>query len=136
MKYDAICMSCVSTFEYYRPVAERNNVPPCPACAGVDVRKIILAAPQACVVGKFEPFKSSVDGTIISTNRELAEHNRRNGVCLLGEGYSNDDILNGKIGQQEVKGQSKKEIAQDIYDAIKKCESGYKPVIQSEGAEL
>lgn len=136
MKYDAICMSCVDTFEYYRPVAERNDVPACPKCSSSDVRKIILAAPQACVTGKFEPFKSSVDGTIISTNRDLAEHNRRNNVCLLGEGYSNDDILNGKLGQQEQKRPDKKEIAQDIYDAIKQCESGYKPVIQSEGAEL
>lgn len=136
MKYDAICMSCVRTFEYYRPIAERMAVPACPECKGTDVRKIILSAPQTCVTGKFEPFKSSVDGTIISNGRELAEHNRRNNVCLLGEGYSNDDILNGKIGQQEQKGPDKKEIAQDIYDAIKKCESGYKPIIQSEGAEL
>lgn len=136
MKYDAICMSCVQTFEYFSSIEERNNVPACPECAGSDVRKVILAAPQGCVKGKFEPFKSTLDGTIISSNRELVEHNRRNNVQLLGDGYSNDDILNGKIGQQEQKGPDKKEIARDIYEAIKLCESGYKPVIQSEGAEL
>lgn len=136
MKYDAICMSCIDTYEYFSSLAERNNVPACPKCSGTDVRKIILTAPQGCVKGKFQPFKSQLDGSIITCNRELNEHNKRNNVCLLGEGYSNDDILNGKIGQEVPKAPSKKEIAQDVYDAIKQCEGGYKPIIQSEGAEL
>ena len=35
--------------------------------------------------GIFEPFKSMVDGTLISTNRQLREHNKRNNVVNAGE---------------------------------------------------
>ncbi len=35
--------------------------------------------------GKFEPFKSMVDGTIISTNKQLREHNKRNNVVQADE---------------------------------------------------
>lgn len=136
MKYDAVCMDCVSTFEYFKPIAERLDVPACAHCGSANTRKVILSAPQGCVKGKFEPFKSQLDGTIISTNRELDEHNKRNRVCLLGEGFSNDDILEGRCVATQMEKPDKKEIAKDIVEAIRSCESGYKPVIQSEGAEL
>lgn len=136
MKYDAICMSCCHQYDYCRPIAERNDVPPCPECGSDDVRKIIVNAPQGCITGKFEAFKSNVDGTIIRNARELEEHNRRNNVCLLGEGYSNEDIVNGSFGQQGPTLPDKKEIARDIVESIRKCEAGYKPTIIEEGAEL
>lgn len=136
MKYDAICMTCAHQYDYIRPIADRNDVPPCPECASTDVRKIIVNAPQGCITGKFEAFKSQVDGTIIRNSRELEEHNRRNKVVLLGEGYSNQDILEGRIGQQAPSAPDKKDIAKDIVESIRRCEAGYKPVIQSEGAEL
>ena len=136
MKYDAVCMTCVNTFEYYRPVAECRAVPDCPHCGGTEVRKIILTAPSGFVKGKFEPFKSQLDGTIITTNRDLEEHNKRNNVRLLGEGYTNEEILAGKCGQQGPIPLDKKEIAKDIVESIRKIEAGYKPIIQSEGAEL
>lgn len=136
MKYDGICLDCANTFEYYRRIAERESVPCCLACGSANTRKIIAAAPIGCVKGKFEPFKSQLDGSIITNNRELAEHNKRNNVCLLGEGYSNEDILAGRCGKTEMDKPDKKDIAKDIVEAIKRCESGYKPKIESEGAEL
>lgn len=136
MKYDAICMTCAHQYDYFCSISERNNVPACPACASADVRKIIVNAPLGCVTGKFEAFKSQVDGTIIRNSRDLEEHNRRNNVRLLGEGYSNEDILNGQIGQRPPPAPDKKDIAKDIVESIRRCEAGYKPVIQSEGAEL
>lgn len=136
MKYDAICLDCTHQYDYYRSIAERMDVPPCPSCGGHDVRKVIVNAPDGCVTGKFQAFKSQIDGTIIRSNRDLEEHNRRNNVRLLGEGYSNQDIMEGKCGQQGPKEPDKKEIAKDIVEAIRRCESGYKPQIQSEGAEL
>ena len=33
----------------------------------------------------FEPFRSVVDGTVISNHRQLEEHNRRNNVVLADE---------------------------------------------------
>lgn len=135
MKYDAICLTCTHQYDYVRPIAERMNVPPCPACASEDVRKIVVNAPLGCVTGKFDAFKSQVDGTIIRNKRELEEHNRRNNVCLLGEGYSNDDILDGKCCEKEAV-PDKKDLAKDIVEAIRKCEAGYKPIVKPEGAEL
>jgi len=35
--------------------------------------------------GTFEPFKSMLDGTIISTNKQLREHNKRNNVVQADE---------------------------------------------------
>ena len=35
--------------------------------------------------GVFEPFKSSVDGTVISTAKQLREHNKRNNVVNADE---------------------------------------------------
>ena len=35
--------------------------------------------------GVFEPFKSMVDGTIIATNKQLREHNKRNNVVNADE---------------------------------------------------
>lgn len=136
MKYDAICMSCAHTYDYYRPVADRAMVPPCPECGGADVRKIILSVARGLVKGKFEPFKSQLDGSVITTERELQEHNKRNNVRLLGEGYSNEDILAGKCGKQGQDPIDKKDVAKDIVESIRRVEAGYKPIIQEEGAEL
>lgn len=135
MKYDAICLKCSHTYEYFRPIADRAMVPECPKCRSGEVRKIILSAPVGFVTGKLEPFKSQIDGTIITTERELQEHNKRNNVCLLGEGYSNEDILAGRCYEKEPP-KDKKEIAKDIVESIRQVEAGYKPLIESEGAEL
>lgn len=135
MKYDAICLTCEHTYEYYRPISERAMVPPCPECGGEQVRKVILSVQKGLVKGKFEPFKSQIDGTIIATERDLQEHNKRNNVRLLGEGYSNEDILAGRCVEKE-KPKDKNDIAKDIVESIRRVEAGYKPNIQHEGAEL
>lgn len=137
MKYDAICLKCTHTYEYFRSVADRAMVPECPECGSGEVRKIILSAPNSFFKGgvRFEPFKSNLDGSIITSESDLQEHNRRNNVCLLGEGYSNEDILAGRCYEKE-KPKDKKEIAKDIAESIRQVEAGYKPLIENEGAEL
>lgn len=137
MKYDAICMRCAHTYEYFRPIVDRAMVPECPECGSGEVRKVILSAPSSFFKGgvRFEAFKSNLDGTLISCEKELQEHNKRNNVQLLGEGYSNEDILAGRCVEKE-KPMDKKEIANDIVESIKRVEAGYKPIIENEGAEL
>jgi hypothetical protein len=39
----------------------------------------------AAIHGKFEPFKSPVDGSVISTNKQLRDHNERNNVVQTSE---------------------------------------------------
>ena len=128
MIYEAECEVCGHGFDYVAAVEDRNNVPLCQMCQG-KARKVIRTAPRGHVTGKFEPFVSSVDGTLISNDRQLKEHNRRNGVVNLNDGYSEEKVISGQIGtkpQQE----SKAEKAKDIIEAIKAVESGYKPKVE------
>lgn len=128
MIYDGECMSCGKQFVYTRSVAQCMDVPPCPAC-GHESRKVILTAPTGIVTGKFEAFRSNLDGSLIRNQRELEDHNRRNNVRLLGEGYTNEQILKGEMGQKKAK-PDKKEIAKDLIDSISAVKAGYKPKVQ------
>lgn len=132
MIYQAECGECRAEFEYVSSVADRNNVPDCKTCGGW-AHKVIRSAPQACVKGKFAPYKSMVDGSIISTEKDLREHNSRNGVVLLNDGYSDEAIKAGlSVGKQPT--QTKDEVAQDIQEAAKAVYNGYEPTIQTDGA--
>jgi putative FmdB family regulatory protein len=135
MKYDAICLTCAHTYEYFRSVADRAMIPVCPECGSGEVRKVILSVQKGFVKGNFAPFKSNLDGSIITCSRDLEEHNKRNNVTLLGDGYSNEDILAGKCCEKAPQ-EDKKAVAADIVDSIRRVEAGYKPTIESEGAEL
>jgi len=122
--YDAKCRSCGKLSTYLSTVEERYSIPPC-HCGG-DRSKIILTAPKGFVKGNFAPFKSPVDGSIISTDRALREHNTRNSVVSIHEGYDEAKVLAGDFGRKEVK-PDKKELANDIGESIYKLNQGYVP---------
>lgn len=44
---------------------------------------------SAMVLKPFEPFKSTIDGTIINDRKQLAAHNKRNGVTNIAD-YGED----------------------------------------------
>lgn len=125
--YEGRCRACETKVDYIRSVDQRKDTPPCPACGGVVVQAI-LTAPSSFVTGKFDAFVSHVDGSLIRSNRDLEEHNRRNNVVNLSDGFSEDKILSGDFGQKEEK-LDPKELKADIAEAIHKVNSGYKPVI-------
>jgi len=129
--YESQCPECEITAEYLRPVEERLDTPICPAC---DVRmgKRIFAAPRGFIRGKFEPFRSTVDGTIIANHRDMAEHNKRNGVECLADGYSNEQVLSGSFSKQKPMTpiSTEKELVDDIMSAAIQVRDGYKPVKQ------
>lgn len=127
MIYQAECLECGHGHEYSRSVANCMDVPVCPVC-GHESKKVIRTAPTGFVSGKFEQYRSQVDGTLIRTQKDLAEHNRRNGVVLLNEGYSEEAIRSGKLGQQKPPVVVKREeVIQDMQEAIHDLENGYKP---------
>lgn len=129
--YQAECNACQAQFEYYASVANCLDVPRCGLCQST-ARKVILSAPLAFVHGKFEPFQSMIDGTTITTNRELKEHNARNGVMNLNEIYSEREIQEGKmLAPKKVESQAK-DIAKDIQESVAKVKAGYKPTIGTE----
>lgn len=126
-KYDAQCSKCDNQFEFTARIEFYNDPPECPLCSG-PTRRIILQAPQGFVTGKFDPFKSPVDGSVIHNTNELQEHNKRNSVVQIQEGYSEDKVLKGDFGQKKSTN-NVKEVADDIQEAIHDVTHGYKPII-------
>jgi hypothetical protein len=88
-----------------------------------------MSAPLTAIPADFEPFKSTVDGTIINSHSKLKEHNRRNDVINLNDAYSEDTIQRGdyyELGGQDFKDDPKG----DVVEAMRMVKEGYKPVCE------
>ena len=94
--------------------------------------------PGGIVKGRFEPFKSHVDGSIITNSAELKKHNERNNVINVRE-WGNDsycDLSAKKTREEDYLAESPRHVKQrkeDIAKAIQKCEQGYVPTKIEEG---
>ena len=128
MIYEAECLECGNEFDYHSSAANCMNVPDCPKCWGA-TKKVIRTAPTGVVTGKFDSFTSPVDGSLIRNKRELAEHNRRNGVVNLNDGWSEEKIKSGQIGEKPQQ-ESKAEKVADVQAAIHAVQNGYKPKVE------
>lgn len=93
------------------------------------MEKAILTAPSGFVKGEIQPFKSVVDGSVISTQRELNEHNIRNNVVCLSDGYSEEVIKSGNFGKKKSHDEAKN-IKEDMIQSIQKLNDGYKPKLE------
>lgn len=125
--YDARCFLCNYVVEYVRPMAECYDTPVCPRCGGL-TEKVILTAPMGFVKGEITPFHSMVDGSLISCQRDLDNHNKRNNVVNIHDGYSEETVLAGNYGKLPTL--DKDERVDDIKEAIHKVAHGYKPLKQ------
>lgn len=119
-KYEARCRVCGVIIDYDRPVSRCLDTP---VHCGQPALKVILSAPQGFVRGRFDTFKSMVDGSLIRTQRELEEHNKRNNVVSLADGYTDDVIAKGEY----VKPPPKDPAKQEVIDAYHMVKQGYKP---------
>lgn len=128
MIYEAECLDCSHPFEYTSSAAECRNVPKCPQCWG-EAKKVIRTAPSGLVTGKFDAFRSPVDGTLIKSKRDLENHNKRNGVFNLNDGWSEEKIKSGQI-MEKPQQESKAEKAKDVIEAIHAVSNGYKPKVE------
>lgn len=126
--YEAVCSNCEAGYDYIAPVAKYQQVPECPLCGGKG-HKVICSAPMSFVKGRFEPFKSNVDGSLISSQKDLEEHNKRNNVVQLAEGYDTKDIADLPMRLQH-KGTDKKEVAEDVAQATHAVANGYRPIVK------
>ena len=77
---------------------------------------------QALIQGKMEPFVSIVDGSVISTQKELRDHNKRNNVtqdsfsgAIAARTAARENLFGGRYKDPERKA--------DIRDAIERCRS-------------
>lgn len=126
--YDARCYKCQYVIEYVRSMAECHDTPDCPRCGG-GTEKVILTAPQGFVKGSIEPFYSMVDGSLINSQHALSEHNKRNNVVNIHDGYSEERVLAGDYIKPPERNE-KADIVGDLKEAIHKVEHGYKPLKQ------
>lgn len=120
--YQAVCDKCGSYHEYHRKVKDCLDSP---ECCGEKTRKVILSAPMGVVFGRFEAFRSIVDGSIIRSTRELSEHNKRNNVVSLADGYDDTTVRKGNFGTQPKA--DPKELKHDVVEALKMVNAGYTP---------
>lgn len=104
----------------------------CPQCGNTNKLTPFVTAPKGFMRGKFEPFRSTVDGTIIDGHRSMQEHNKRNGVVCVADGYSNDSVLKGNFNNNQPEKVNAKDLANDIGESIMKLKNGYRPEVQYE----
>ena len=92
----------------------------------IDAAARALEPQGAAIHGIFEPFKSMVDGTVISTNKQLREHNTRNNVVNADEfspefyerkAQERADFYQGKHSRQESLKRK-----QEIYETMMRAE--------------
>lgn len=126
--YQAVCKACEIEADYTRSVDDRMLTPQCVSC-GTPMEKVILTAPRGFVTGKFDPFVSPVDGSLITSQREMQEHNRRNNVVNMADGYSDEAIKSGACAAPPPKVDIN-DIKADIAEATQMVTNGYKPITE------
>lgn len=94
-----------------------------------------LTAPRLLTNTKeFQAFKSPVDGSIIYSEASLREHNKRNNVVNIHEGYSEDTVK--KFTQQDFQKpldeERAKDLAIDLRESVQKLQEGYVPEVAPE----
>jgi hypothetical protein len=105
----------------------------CPLC-GAKTKQVLCAPMALAKTGEFQPFKSVVDGSLISSRRDLAEHNKRNNVVNLHDGYDETAVQNmtKKDYQKPLDVERGKDLHKDIEKAIAQCTDGYTPQVPRE----
>lgn len=135
MIYEYLCESCDRMFERVCRLSEYEANPDysCPNCGGL-ARQVLSAPSLITGAEQFTAFVSPVDGSVIENKRALREHNKRNGVVNLHDGFDEKGVQNmtKRNYQAEFDKENAKDIQKDMETAVKKLNDGYKPQIQKE----
>lgn len=127
--YPYRCPDCERNFERTCSLYEYEHEPQffCPICEVECIR--VITPVRAFISGRFEPFKSPVDGSIICNSEQLREHNKRNNVVNLHDGYDEKAVqeFTKKAWNQTSEAERKVDLKQDMEKAVQKLEEGYKP---------
>lgn len=113
---------------------EKGVYPACGTCgARLGFHKVTRARNSR--TSNFDPFVSPVDGSVITTKRELADHNARNNVVNVHEGYSEQSYFN-KVNEDlyaDINKEASKDVNSDIHESINMLNNGYVPEVAPEG---
>lgn len=105
--YDVKCNVCGKEDDVYRKIADYKNLP---VCCGEMMRQVIKSAPF--VPQEFQPYKSMIDGRIITDRGEHRRHLKANGCTEIG----NEDPA-PKVDHFKVK-KDKQQLRQTIAERI------------------
>lgn len=102
----------------------------CPRC-GRQLKQRITAPRYLNKTGEFKAFKSPVDGTIITSETGLREHNRRNNVVNVHDGYDEKAYLGMVNRDLHAAGEAerRKDARADAVKAVEMVEQGYVPEV-------
>lgn len=139
MIYPYYCADCEVRFDRVCSLKEYELEPIyfCANCGRAATR--VLCAPRTLLhTSPFEPFISPVDRTLISSRRELAEHNKRNNVVNTHDGYDEKAIMamTKQDFQKPLDQERKVDLGDDLRKSVQKLEEGYVPRPAPEGEEL
>lgn len=135
MIYPYLCNECGQEYDRVCSLADYNANPDLICCVCGTLMGRVLTAPRVLLHTKpFEPFRSPVDGSIVSSRRELQEHNKRNNVVNTHDGYDEKAILGWtqKDYQKPLDEERRKDLKDDMKKAVQKLEEGYTPHPPSE----
>lgn len=105
----------------------------CPECDR-QLKQVITAPRYLNRTSEFQSFKSPVDGSIVTSETSLREHNARNGVVNIHEGYDDKavkDFVN-KDFQKPLDRERSKDLRRDAEIALNRVSDGYKPQVAQE----
>lgn len=109
----------------------------CPECGRYLSQRV--TAPRMLTKTKvFEAFRSTVDGSIIASEHDLREHNKRNNVVNIHDGYD-DRAVKDMVNRDHYKPldqERRSDLASDMREAVVKLEQGYKPQLAKEDSPL
>ena len=103
--YDVICDNCGKTDTVFRRIADYKNLPNC--CEQM-MRQQILNAPF--VPQEFQPYRSQIDGRIITDRGEHKRHLKANGCTEVGNEDMTPKVDHFKIKKE--KEQLRKNVAE------------------------
>lgn len=127
---------CCGNRSYVTRVKTENGVyPVCGSCGARLVARKVYRAKLSGGSGNFEPFKSPIDGSVITTRRELADHNARHNVVNVHEGYDEKSFFN-KVNEDhrsDLNKEASKDIMSDVHESVNMLNNGYVPQVAPEG---
>lgn len=108
----------------------------CPEC-GRKLSQCVTAPRMLTKTKVFEAFRSTVDGSVISNERDLREHNKRNNVVNVHDGYDDKAVMD-MVNRDHIKpldDERRSDLASDMRQAVEKLQSGYKPQLAQEDSQ-
>ena len=139
MIYGYRCDRCRVDYERVCSLADYEDDPEyvCPRCFG-STHQVLFKVLAVVGGGPFQAFRSPVDGSVIQSRRQLAEHNKRNNVVNIHDGYSEKAVMamTQKDYQAPLDKERAKDLHTDIEKAIAQCNDGYTPHVAREDDPL